>query len=118
LSASRLPPFIAEQTTLPLIAAPMFLVLGPELVLAACQAGVIGSFPAPNARSAEILDAWMGRIVAELDIARAAEPSRRIAPWAANIVVHRFYRHLRQHAAAEHPPRRAGLRQPEAKVDD
>jgi nitronate monooxygenase len=94
LSVNRLPPFITEQTTLPLIAAPMFLVSGPELVLAACRAGVIGSFPAPNARSAEILGEWMGRIVADLNVARATEPSRPIAPWAANIVVHRSYSRL------------------------
>jgi nitronate monooxygenase len=89
--SSRLPPFITEQTTLPVIAAPMFLVSGPGLVLAACRAGVIGSFPAPNARTSEILDDWMGQISAGVASARAAEPGRRIAPWAANIVVHRTY---------------------------
>ena len=49
---------------LPMIAAPMFLVSGPDLVLACCRAGIVGSFPAPNARTAEVLDDWMGRIAA------------------------------------------------------
>ena len=90
----RLPLEITSQTVLPVIVAPMFLVSGPELVLAACKAGVIGSFPAPNARTSEQLDDWMQRITAELANARQAEPQRRIAPWAANIVTHRTYTRL------------------------
>jgi nitronate monooxygenase len=89
-----LPPLITEQTVLPVIAAPMFLVSGPELVLATCKAGIIGSFPAPNGRTVEMLDEWMGRITHELAAARRAEPEHRIAPWAANIVVHRSYKRL------------------------
>lgn len=82
-----LPEFITKHTVLPLIAAPMFLVSGPDLVMASCQAGVIGSFPAPNARTVEILDEWMARITTSL----AASPHRPIAPWAINLVVHRTY---------------------------
>lgn len=67
---------------LPAIAAPMFLVSGPEMVIAACKAGIIGSFPTPNARTPEILDQWMGQIVTEL----ARIPNA--ACWAANLVVH------------------------------
>lgn len=69
------------RLTLPLIAAPMFLISGPELVLAACREGVIGSFPTPNARTVAILDEWLDRITAGL--------SDRDTPWAANVVVHR-----------------------------
>lgn len=62
---------------LPVLVAPMFLVSGPELVIASCRAGLVGSFPAANARSAEILAQWMGRIRDEV----------AGAPWALNLVV-------------------------------
>ena len=78
-----LPAHIAERLRLPAIAAPMFLVSGVEMVLAACRAGIIGSFPANNARSLADLDAWMGQIVGALP---ADAP-----PWAINIMVHRSY---------------------------
>lgn len=78
-----LPAHIVERLRLPAIAAPMFLVSGVDMVLAACKAGVIGSFPANNARSLDELDAWMGRIAATLP---ADAP-----PWAINIMVHRSY---------------------------
>lgn len=93
-----LPEFITKHTVLPLIAAPMFLVSGPDLVIASCQAGVIGSFPAPNARTVEILDEWMARITMEL-AAATPSPSYPIAPWAVNLVVHRTYQ--RQQAELE-----------------
>jgi nitronate monooxygenase len=83
----RLPPDWIERMALPVIAAPMFLVSGPDLVLAACRAGVIGAFPAPNCRTAEDLDAWLGRITAEL-VGTAA------APFALNMVVHSTYPRL------------------------
>ncbi len=72
---------------LPVVAAPMFLISGPELVIAACTSGVIGAFPAPNCRTAEELDAWMGTITAALDDARAEDPDG-VAPWALNLVTH------------------------------
>ncbi|WP_317921331.1 MULTISPECIES: nitronate monooxygenase [unclassified Cupriavidus] len=62
----RLPQSITRRLSLPLIAAPMFRVSGPDLVLAACRAGVIGSFPTANCRSTGELDAWMTRFGAEL----------------------------------------------------
>jgi nitronate monooxygenase len=68
---------------LPVIAAPMLLVSGPDLVIAACRAGVVGSFPAANTRSAEECELWLGRIDNEL---RAA-PEAHVAPYAFNIVV-------------------------------
>ena len=71
---------------LPVIAAPMFLVSGPELVIAACKAGVVGSFPVANCRTSEDLDRWLTQI------ADALKPGD--APWAVNLVVHRLNRRL------------------------
>lgn len=73
---------------LPIFAAPMFLISGPDLVLAACKAGIIGAFPTPNARPIEVLDEWMARITSALAQARAANPEAIIGPWAANLVTH------------------------------
>jgi nitronate monooxygenase len=77
-----LPASIASRLRLPLMAAPMLRVSGPELVSAACRAGVIGSFPTVNARTAENLDAWLARI--EDDCARAEAP---VAPVCPNIIM-------------------------------
>ena len=74
--------------TLPLIGAPMFLVSHPELVLAQCLAGVVGSFPALNARPAEQLHAWLAQISRTLDLSREEAPQRPIAPYAVNLIVH------------------------------
>jgi nitronate monooxygenase len=78
-----MPKSIADRLRLPAIAAPMFLVSGLDMVLAACKGGMIGSFPANNARTLDILDDWMGQINATLP---ADAP-----PWAINIMVHRSY---------------------------
>lgn len=72
---------------LPLIAAPMFLVSGVELVLAACRNGVVGAFPTVNCRSSVELDHWLTRIRAGLE-AHEQEAGRAAAPWCANLVVH------------------------------
>lgn len=71
----------------PAIAAPMFLVSGPDLVVAACEAGIVGSFPTPNCRTIDDLDQWMGEITTRLDRARASRP-QGVGPWAANVVTH------------------------------
>lgn len=85
--SNRVPTIIAHHTTLPLIAAPMFLVSGPELVIATCRAGIVGSFPAPNTRTLEDLDQWMRQITTSL----AQHPAPKTAPWAFNVIVHRSY---------------------------
>jgi len=85
-----------EQLTLPVISAPMFLVSGTELVKQCCLNGVIGSFPAPNARPIEVLDQWMEWLNSELAEAKIKDPDQKIAPWAMNIVVHSSYRRLQQ----------------------
>lgn len=70
---------------LPVMAAPMFLVSGPDLAIACAKSGVIGSFPAPNARSVEILDGWLQQVTDALrDVPDAA-------PWALNMIVHSTY---------------------------
>jgi nitronate monooxygenase len=76
-----------------MIAAPMFLVSGPDLVLACCRAGIVGSFPAPNARTVDILDDWMGRIAAGHAAMAAARPPY-LGPWALNLVTHSSYERL------------------------
>ncbi len=73
---------------LPVFAAPMFLISGPELVLAACRAGIVGSFPTPNARPIETLDAWMKQITEGLAAARDELGADRVGPWCANLVTH------------------------------
>jgi nitronate monooxygenase len=85
----KLPPHIADQLVLPVIAAPMFLVSSPDMVIESCKAGIIGSFPLLNARTVDILDDWMKRITEELERIRKEHPNRRVAPWAVNLIVHR-----------------------------
>ncbi|MDQ0217768.1 nitronate monooxygenase [Peribacillus cavernae] len=85
-----------NQLRLPAISAPMFLISGPELVEAVCLNGVIGSFPAPNARPIEVLDQWMGQLNENLGAAREKEPERKIAPWSMNMVVHSSYSRLQE----------------------
>src|SRR4029077_7917682 len=76
--SKRLPEKIAKRLRLPLIAAPMLSVSGPDLAIAACKAGVIGSFPLANARSIEGVDAWLKQI--ETALAEAAERPRASRP--------------------------------------
>lgn len=73
---------------LPVFAAPMFLISGPELVLAACKAGIVGAFPTPNARPIAALDAWMHQITEGLARARDEQPAATLGPWCANLVTH------------------------------
>jgi nitronate monooxygenase len=83
-----LPASLADALSLPVIGSPMFIVSGPELVIAQCLNGVVGSFPALNARPADQLDLWIARIKAEIAAAKAADPSRIVAPFAVNQIVH------------------------------
>jgi nitronate monooxygenase len=72
---------------LPVFAAPMFLVSGPELVVASCEAGIAGAFPTPNCRTSQELDQWMTTITQGLDSARA-KAKGPIGPWVANLITH------------------------------
>jgi nitronate monooxygenase len=84
-----IPASLANQLSIPVIGSPLFIISGPDLVLAQCKAGVIGSFPSLNARPLEQLDEWLGQINAELAKARAADPAAKIAPYAVNLIVHK-----------------------------
>jgi nitronate monooxygenase len=83
-----LPPLLRDTLRLPVIGAPMFIVSGPELVLAQCKAGIVGSFPALNARPPELLDEWLTRIRRELADYQLAHPGAKVAPYAVNQIVH------------------------------
>lgn len=78
-----------DNLRLPVIAAPMFLVSNPDLVIAACKSGIIGSFPGPNTRTIEDLENWLKRITSELAAFEAA--GGKPAPWAMNMITHRSY---------------------------
>ncbi|MBI1216106.1 MAG: nitronate monooxygenase [Alphaproteobacteria bacterium] len=80
---------LKENTALPLIAAPMFLISNPELALATCKEGVVGSFPALNQRTSEGLDEWLTEMDEGIAKMKAADPDAVIAPYAVNLIVHK-----------------------------
>ncbi|GLQ20336.1 NAD(P)H-dependent flavin oxidoreductase [Algimonas porphyrae] len=82
-----LPP-ILQNLRMPVVGAPLFIVSGPELVIAQCKAGIVGSFPALNARPAEVLEQWIVRIKLELDAYQKANPDKIVAPFAVNQICH------------------------------
>ena len=77
------------RLSVPVIAAPLFIISNPKLVIAQCKAGVVGSFPALNARPQSQLDEWLDEITSELDSYNAANPGKPAAPFAVNQIVHR-----------------------------
>jgi nitronate monooxygenase len=79
---------LRAQLALPVIGAPMFIVSNPDMVVAQCTSGIIGSFPALNARPKEELDGWLGRVSAALDAYRSRHPEARVAPFAVNQIIH------------------------------
>ncbi len=83
-----LPP-ILQNLELPIIGAPLFIVSGPELVIAQCKAGIVGSFPALNARPAEELEKWIVRIKLELEEYQKENPDKKVAPFAVNQICHK-----------------------------
>ncbi len=85
----RLPEKIARRLRLPLIAAPMLAVSGPELAIAACKAGVIGAFPLANARTAENVDAWLTKIEDTMQRAADDNPDHPPAPFCPNLIIKR-----------------------------
>jgi len=88
MPAARQLPQVLQNLALPVIASPMFIVSYPELVLAQCKAGIVGSFPALNARPAEVLDEWLTRMEDDLAAFRAANPDKTVGPFAVNQIVH------------------------------
>lgn len=79
-----LPPVLQKSLRLPVVGAPMFIVSGPKLVIEQCRAGIVGSFPALNARPQPLLDDWLAEITETLESERAANPDKPIAPFAVN----------------------------------
>jgi len=74
---------------IPVIGSPLFIISNPDLVIAQCKAGIVGSFPALNARPEPVLEEWLKRITEELDAHNQANPDNPAAPYAVNQIVHR-----------------------------
>jgi nitronate monooxygenase len=83
-----LPDLLKKRLRIPVVGAPMFIVSNPKLVIEQCTAGIVGSFPALNARPQPLLDDWLAEISETLDAAREAHPDRPIAPFAVNQICH------------------------------
>ena len=82
-----LPP-ILQDLPMPVIGSPMFIVSGPELVIAQCKAGIVGTFPALNARPSGTLEKWIVRIKLELEEYQKANPDIKVAPFGINQICH------------------------------
>jgi nitronate monooxygenase len=93
-----LPP-IFDKLRIPVIGSPLFIVSGPELVIAQCKAGVVGSFPALNARPQAQLDEWLHQITEELAAHNRDNPDRPAAPYAVNQIVHKSNNRLQEDIA-------------------
>ncbi len=83
-----LAPLLRDNLALPVIGAPLFIISNPDLTLAQCKAGVVGAFPALNARPAEQLEEWLRRITTELAAYKRDNPAAKVAPFAVNQIVH------------------------------
>jgi nitronate monooxygenase len=94
-----LPPILSEKLRLPVIGAPLFLISNPDLVIAQCKAGVVGSFPALNARPAAQLDEWLHQITEELAAWDRDNPATPAAPFAVNQIVHKSNTRLEEDLA-------------------
>ncbi len=91
-----LPPVLRDRLRLPVIASPLFIISGPELVIAQCKAGIVGSFPSLNARPISQLDEWLARITEELAAWDKANPDLPSAPFAVNQIVHKTNNRLEE----------------------
>ena len=94
-----MPALFKNRLSIPVIGSPLFIISGPELVIAQCKAGVVGSFPALNARPAALLDDWLAQIKEELAAHDKAHPDRLSAPFAVNQIVHKSNNRLDQDLA-------------------
>ena len=84
-----MPALFKGRLSIPVIGSPLFIISVPDLVIAQCKAGVVGSFPSLNARPASLLDEWIARITEELAAYDKAHPERPSAPFAVNQIVHK-----------------------------
>jgi nitronate monooxygenase len=91
-----LPPVLRDRLRLPVIGSPLFIISGPELVIAQCQAGIVGSFPSLNARPVSQLDEWLAEITETLAAWDRAHPEAPSAPFAVNQIVHRTNNRLEE----------------------
>ena len=91
-----LPKILQDNLAIPVIGSPLFLVSGPELVIAQCKAGIVGSFPALNARPQSQLDEWIHQITEELAAHDRDNPDQPAAPFAVNQIVHRSNNRLEE----------------------
>ena len=91
-----LPPVLRDRLRLPVICSPLFIISNPDLVIAQCKAGVVGSFPALNARPISMLDEWLHRITEELAAWDRDHPETPAAPFAVNHIVHKSNDRLEQ----------------------
>src|SRR5512134_3409325 len=94
-----LPVQFRGRLRLPVIASPMFIASTPELVIEQCKAGIVGSFPALNARPQSLLDEWLTTIREALDAHAAANPGLPVAPFAVNQIAHASNDRLEQDVA-------------------
>lgn len=92
-------PSVLQNLSLPVLASPMFIASGPKLVAAQCKAGIVGAFPALNARPAELLDTWLTGLQDELAAFQAAHPGQRVGPIAVNQIVHQSNERLEHDVA-------------------
>src|SRR3981189_3903810 len=99
LSRMSMPALFKGRLSIPVIGAPLFIISVPDLVIAQCKAGVVGSFPALNARPPALLDEWLARIREELAAHDKAHPEAPSAPFAVNQIVHRSNNRLEQDLA-------------------
>ena len=83
-----IPDSIKDNISIPVIGAPLFLISVPDLVIAQCKAGIIGSFPALNARPQHVLEEWIVRIKTELKEYQEQNPDKKVAPFAVNQICH------------------------------
>jgi nitronate monooxygenase len=91
-----LPPVLRDRLRLPVIGSPLFIISGPELVIAQCKAGMVGSFPSLNARPISQLDEWLAQITEELAAWDKANPDLPSAPYAVNQIVHKTNNRLEE----------------------
>src|SRR6202795_453418 len=94
-----IPEILRDRLRLPVIGAPQFIVSTPRLVLAQCRAGIVGAFPALNARPASQLDEWLAQITEELAAFQRANPQAKVAPYAVNQIVHSSNNRLEEDVA-------------------
>ncbi len=94
-----IPQVMQDRLSVPVVGAPLFIISNPDLVLAQCKAGIVGSFPSLNARPIEQLDEWLSQITGELESYAKANPDKKVAPFAVNLIVHKSNNRLKEDLA-------------------